>query len=58
MEKVDIVLKKLVEVGNKGVTYLDFVNDGISQEELDEIIQKLQYGIYRTPYDNLIKFDA
>lgn len=58
MDKQDIVLKKLVEMGDKGVTYLDFVNDGITENELDGIIQMLSYGIYKTPYDNLIKFDA
>lgn len=58
MKKVEIVLKKLIENGEKGVTYLDFIADGISESELASIIQKLEYGIYQTPNDDSIKFNA
>jgi hypothetical protein len=42
----------------RGVTYLDFVGTGITEENIDQLVQNLRTGMYRSDEDDAIKFDA
>jgi len=42
-----ILLTKMVEK-NEPVSYLDFVGTGITEENIDQIVNNLQNGLYET----------
>lgn len=41
-----IVLDKLMDAGDDGITYLDFTDPPISEERLTEVIVNLQSGMF------------
>ena len=41
-----------------GVSYLDFIGTGITEENIDHIAQNLRHGMYESEADNLLKEDA
>lgn len=51
-----VVLEKLVRLGS--VTYLDFVEEGITEDRLDEIINNLRTGMFEAEEDGGLGFDA
>jgi len=56
------MLDKLVEkfdAGEPGVTYFDFTPDeGITEENIDLVVQNLRNGIFESEDDDLIRFDS
>ena len=40
------------------VTYLDLVETGITEENIDQIIQNLRHGMFEAENDNETRFDA
>ena len=55
-----IVLDKLAIAAqqNTGVTYLDFVGTGITEDNIEQIIKNLRTGMYEAENDHLLKGDA
>ena len=52
-----IVLDKLIE-SKDGVTYLDFIGTGVTEENIDQIMCDLRYGMFEAENDNELKLDA
>lgn len=52
-----ILLDKL-EAAPEGVTYLDLVGTGITEENIEQLITNLQYGMYESENDDELEFDA
>ncbi len=40
------------------VTYLDFVGTGITEENIDQIVQNLRNGMFEAENDFILKADA
>ncbi len=53
-----IVLSKLIQNGDKGVTVFDFVQHDWSEEYLHQIIENLKNGMFESEEDKTIKLDA
>ena len=54
-----IVLEKLVEKGEEGVTIFDFPdNPKITEESLEQAVNNLRSNMFESETDNLIKFDS
>lgn len=53
-----LLMDKLLENGDKGVTYLDFVGTGITEENIDALICNLRTGMYISETDDELKEDA
>lgn len=54
-----LVLERLVDAGAKGVTYLDFAPDsGVTEENLDQIVDNLQNNMFVAEQDAQLKIDA
>lgn len=52
-----IVLDKLRE-NPGGVTFLDFVGTGVTEENIDQIVQNLRAGMFEADNDDEVKFDS
>ena len=52
-----VMLDKLMESKN-GVTFLDFVGTGITEDNIDQIAENLRHGMYESEDDDLLKEDA
>ena len=55
-----IFLSKAMEAAEKGegVTFLDFVGTGITEENIDQIVQNLRNGMFESDDDQSLKEDA
>ena len=54
-----VVLQKLIDAGEKGISILDFnESDGVTEEMLASSIQRLRYGIFESPDDGSLNFDS
>lgn len=52
-----IMLDKMANSTN-GVTYLDFVGTGITEENIEQVAQNLENGMYAAENDDIRKADA
>jgi hypothetical protein len=52
-----LLLDKLL-VSNGGVSFLDFVGSGITEDNIEQVAKNLRNGMYESEYDNLIIKDA
>jgi hypothetical protein len=52
-----LLFDKLI-TSESGVTFLDFVGTGITEENIGQIIQNLQHGMYDSEMDSKINFDS
>jgi hypothetical protein len=52
-----IFLEKIANSEN-GVTFLDFVGTGITEDNIDQIVRNLEYGLYATEDDDKIQKDS
>jgi hypothetical protein len=50
-----IVLDKML---SGPVTYLDFVGTGVTEENIDQIVQNLRNGMFEAEDDDQVKFDS
>lgn len=41
-----------------GVTFLDFIGTGITEENIDQLAQNLRNGMFEGENDNQLEFDA
>ena len=55
-----IFIEKATEAAKNGtgVTFLDFVGTGITEENIDQIVQNLRNGMYESDDDGSLKEDA
>ena len=55
-----IFLSKAIEAAKRGegVTFLDFVGTGITEENIDQVVQNLRNGMYESDIDGSLKEDA
>jgi hypothetical protein len=53
MERV--VLLRLMESGEAGISFLDFKQEGIGAEALDQIIENLRTGMYAAEGDDQLE---
>lgn len=44
--------------GQRGVTFLDFVGTGITEENIDQVVQNLRNGMFEAENDDELKEDA
>lgn len=52
-----VMLEKLID-SNHGVSFLDFVGTGITEENIEQIANNLRHGMYEAENDNELKGDA
>lgn len=54
-----VILEKMLSLPpGQGVTYLDFVGTGITEDNIDQLVQNLRRGMYVAENDDEFKFDA
>lgn len=57
-----IFLERIVELDNdgkgRGVTYLDFIGTGITEENIDQVAQNLRNNMFIAENDHELKVDA
>ena len=58
-----VILEKLVEkmdlpYPENGVTFMDFIETGITEENIDQIINNLRNGMFDAENDNELRADA
>lgn len=57
-----IFLERIVELDNdgkgRGVTYLDFIGTGITEENIDQVAQNLRNNMFVAENDHELKVDA
>lgn len=57
-----IFLERAIELDEngscRGVTYLDFVGTGITEENIDQVVNNLRIGMYIAENDNLLLENA
>lgn len=53
-----ILFDKLIERGIEGVTASDFEGTGITEDNIDQLINNLRNGMYAAEEDNQLKVDA
>lgn len=57
-----IFLERAIELdengSGRGVTYLDFVGTGITEENIDQVVNNLRNGMYIAENDNLLQENA
>lgn len=57
-----IFLERAIELdengSGRGVTYLDFVGTGITEENIDQVVNNLRNGMYIAENDNLLLENA
>lgn len=51
-----VVLDKLQELGQ--ITYMDMIGTGVTEDNIDKIVQNLRNGMYESEDDDLVRFDA
>ena len=51
-----LMLDKLL-AGEGGVTYLDFVGTGITEENIESVVENLRTGMYESESDHLFTKD-
>ena len=51
-----VFLEKLLE-SKEGVTFLDLVGTGITEENIEQIANNLRNGMYESEGDDLLVFD-
>lgn len=52
-----IMLDKMLSQKH-GVSFLDFIGTGITEENIDQVAQNLRSGLYEDEDDAVMKFDA
>ena len=53
-----LVLERLIENGAAGVTYMDFIGTGVTEGNIDQIVQNLRTGMYESEGDDSLRFDS
>lgn len=53
-----IMVDKMIECDPVGVSYLDLVGTGITEDNIDQIVQNLRNGMFDAENDNELKADA
>ena len=57
-----IFLERIVELDNdgkgRGVTYLDFIGTGITEENIDQVAQNLRNNMFIAENDHELRVDA
>ena len=57
-----IFLERIVELDNdgkgRGVTFLDFIGTGITEENIDQVAQNLRNNMFIAENDHELKVDA
>lgn len=57
-----IFLERIVELDNdgkgRGVTFLDFIGTGITEENIDQVVQNLRNNMFIAENDHDLKADA
>ena len=57
-----IFLERIVELDNdgkgRGVTYLDFIGTGITEENIDQVVQNLRNNMFIAENDHELRVDA
>ena len=51
-----IMLDRLLT--GEGVTYLDFIGTGITEENIEQIVENLRNGMFEAENDHQLSFDA
>lgn len=52
-----LMLDKLAD-NSEGVTFMDFVGTGITEDNIDQIVQNLRNGMFDAESDDELKEDA
>jgi hypothetical protein len=52
-----LMLDKMMD-SESGVSFLDFVGTGITEDNIDQVAQNLRNGMYESENDNSLKEDA
>jgi len=52
-----LMLEKMIEHEN-GVTFLDFVGTGITEDNIDQVAENLRTGMYASESDDYLRPDA
>ncbi|MBK6906497.1 MAG: hypothetical protein IPH08_05085 [Rhodocyclaceae bacterium] len=53
-----VMIDKMIELDPVGVTFMDFVGTGITEDNIDQIAQNLRYAMYVAEGDECLKVDA
>lgn len=55
-----VFIERLIEASDRGegVTFLDFVGTGITEDNIDQIAQNLRTGMYESEDDDLLRLDS
>ena len=53
-----VMIDKMIELDPVGVTFMDFVGTGITEDNIDQIAQNLRYAMYVAEGDECSKVDA
>jgi hypothetical protein len=53
-----VMIEKMIELDPVGVTFLDFVGTGITEDNIDQIAQNLRYAMYESEDDHTLEEDA
>lgn len=53
-----IVLKKLIERDGQAIDYTDFIGTGITEENLGQLVENLQTGMFEAEADKDLKVDG
>ena len=57
-----IFLERIIELDNdgkgRGVTYLDFIGTGITEENIDQVAQNLRNNMFIAENDHELRMDA
>ena len=52
-----VVLDKMM-ASKEGVTFLDFVGTGVTEDNIEQIVQNLRTGMFEAENDGAVKFDS
>lgn len=53
-----VMIDKMIELDPVGVTFMDFVGTGITEDNIDQIAQNLRNAMYVAEGDECLKVDA
>jgi hypothetical protein len=53
-----VLIDKMIEREPNGVSHLDFIGTGITEDNIDQIVSNLSNGMYESEDDHLLKEDA
>lgn len=53
-----VFLDKAIELDPKGVTYLDLVGTGITEANIEEVVNNLRNGMFLSEDESSIKMDS